>query len=101
MSPIYGSVYDNGKGSMGREQYGRSEYGADSKKRITKVIHCLGKIKSRTIKKIQCQCYIKSRYRLSEPTIEDVYSYTTTRYMQLGCLDGPLFPFYSQEEVES
>ena len=36
---------------------------------------------------------INSRYTGTEPTIEDIYSSYTYRYMALGCLDGPLFSF--------
>lgn len=101
MSLYVGTIFGKGEGSLGREHYGKSEYGADGRKLITKEIRCTAKIKSRTVKKIHCTCYIKARYKLSEPTIEDIYGFYTTRYMQLGCLDGPLFPFYTQEEVET
>ena len=44
------------------------------------------------IKRIQIHAQVNARYKQHEPTIEDVYSYATTRYMMLGCLDGPAFP---------
>ena len=39
---------------------------------------------------------IYNRYTGNEATIEDIYSNVTRRALALGCLDGPLFPFYSE-----
>ena len=38
---------------------------------------------------------VKLRYLGTEPTIEDIFSSVTYRYMALGCLDGPCLPFSS------
>ena len=38
-----------------------------------------------------------ARYKITEPTIEDVYSYATDRFMRMKCLDGTLFPFFSKD----
>lgn len=49
---------------------------------------------------IQCSYQIVCRYKITECTIEDMYSYATDRYMRMKCLDGPMFPLYDKEADE-
>ncbi len=39
-----------------------------------------------------------NRYNGTEPSVEDVHAFVTYRFMALGCLDGPLFPYYTRKE---
>lgn len=39
---------------------------------------------------------IASRYTGNEATIEDIQSYYTSRYMMLGCFDGPALPMWTE-----
>lgn len=43
---------------------------------------------------------IVCRFKSTEPTIEDIYSYATDRFMRLKGLDGPLFPFFTKDGDE-
>jgi hypothetical protein len=81
----------------GEEPFGLWIWGADGIYDVTVEIRGSAPV-ARTNQKI-----IKARYRVNarptglEPTIEDIYSYATYRYMALACLDGPLLPFKDEE----
>lgn len=45
---------------------------------------------------INADVVIASRYTGEEATIEDIQSYYTSRYMMLGCFDGPALPMWTE-----
>ena len=47
--------------------------------------------------KVYINYKINNRLTGEEDTIEDIYSYSAYRFLALGCLDGPMLPFYSKE----
>lgn len=79
------------------ELYDRELWGAERPVDIATDLHLFYGVASAIAVTLQCDYHVNARYKTTEPTIEDVYSCSTMRYMSLGCLDGPLFPYYSSE----
>ena len=75
-----------------KQIYDKYIYGSTELAEFTSVLRVTCGVHSTDTKRIQVHAQINSRYKSTEPTIEDIYSYATTRYMMLGCLDGPAFP---------
>ena len=75
-----------------KQIYDQYIYGTTELAEFQSPLHVTCAVHSTDIKRIQVHALVNARYKPHEPTIEDVYSYATTRYMMLGCLDGPTFP---------
>lgn len=79
--------------AYGRDQYYTTLYGQEALEDREVVLHAHFDIIGAFSRVIHAKYRVKARYDGSEATIEDIYSYATQRYMMLGCLDGPLFPY--------
>lgn len=86
----------------GRDQYGTTLYGQQALEDRELIVHASYSVIGSMKRVVHSKYRVKSRYTGKEDTIEDIYCYATRRYMALGCLDGPLFPFYTKQDgVES
>jgi len=77
------------------ELYDKELWGAERAVPIATDLHMFYGVATVMSVTLQCDYHVNARYKNTEPTIEDIYSCVTMRYMSLGCLDGPLFPYYS------
>lgn len=75
-----------------KQIYDKYIYGTTEIAEFTSILRVSCGVNSTDTKKIQVHAQVNARYKSYEPTIEDIYSYSTSRYMMLGCLDGPAFP---------
>ena len=82
----------------GEGDYGVGVYGQGYAVEQTRVIHAHYNVLGSMARIIHTKYIVKARYSGTEDTIDDIYCYATQRFMALGCLDGPLFPYKSRAE---
>lgn len=83
----------------GSEPYGLKVWGSNELKDRTVTIKGHFGILGSKVSRLHGHFLVFNRYSGQEPSIEDVHAFVTYRFMALGCLDGPLFPYYSRKEV--
>lgn len=84
----------------GREQYGTTLYGQETLEDRSTTVRAHFQTIGSMSRVVHTKYRVKARYSGKEATLEDVYTYSTKRYMMLGCLDGPFFPFHSSTSKE-
>lgn len=81
---------------FGITQYDTQLYGSSIFQDYVKVVKVKYSLLGGQYRRVHVRYKIKARYTRTETTIEDIYVSATARFMKLGCLDGPLLPYFSK-----